>query len=145
MQPYANIAVTLPNSNTISSQTKGKLPILSKLSPRAREAIVLPQLKSLSLISLGQLCDDNCKIHLDKKELKVHKEKELVMKGYRNLSDRLWDIPIITKLQQDNYKIPLIHPSIYMTTPKKSTILTMPITKQKKKSSYKYIYTSYPM
>lgn len=69
VQPYTNIAVTLPNANSISSETKGELPLSNKLSSRAKEAIVLPQLQSSSLISLGQLCDDDCDIHLNKKEL----------------------------------------------------------------------------
>ena len=99
------MAVTLPNSNSIVSETKGQLPLSCKLSPKAKEAIVLPKLQSSSLISLGQLCDDNCNVHLDKKELKVYKEEELVMKGYRNPVDGLWDIPIVTKLQHNNYKI----------------------------------------
>ena len=41
--------------------------------------------------------------------------------------------------------MPPIHPLIYITILKKPTTLPTPITKQKKKSSYKYIHTPYPM
>ena len=145
VQPYTAVAVTLPNSSSITSETKGQLPLSTKLSSKAKEAIVLPQLQSSSLISLGQLCDDNCNIQLNKKELKVYKNNELVMKGFRNQSDGLWDIPIVTKLQDDNYKMPPTHPSIYMATSYKSTTSTLSNSKQNKKSSYKYVSKPYPL
>ena len=137
------MAVTLPNSNSIFSETKGQLPLSAKLSPKAKEAIVLPKLQSSSLISLGQLCDDNCNVHLDKKELKVYKEKELVMKGYRNPVDGLWDIPIVTKLQQDNCIMPQIHPS--MCIAKKQPVQTMVEHKLKKRRKPNITYTPYPL
>ena len=46
-------------------------------------------------MSLGQLCDDNCTITLDKKQLKVFKQDQLIMQGQRSTSgDGLWDIPV---------------------------------------------------
>ena len=63
----------LPNTNSIQSITKGLLLLFSKLSNNTKQAIVLPQLYSSSLISLGQLCDDDYNIELDKLELKVYK------------------------------------------------------------------------
>ena len=38
---------------------------------------------------LGQLCDDNCNAELDRTTLKVFKHNNLIVKGYRSLSDRL--------------------------------------------------------
>ena len=49
MQPYNTTIVKLPNITFISSKTKGELPLSSKLSDKAKEAIVLLQLQSLSL------------------------------------------------------------------------------------------------
>ena len=65
--------------------------IFSKL---ARNTAVFNNLKSSLLISLGQLCDNNCEIHLNKHELQVLKNYEVVMRGFRNQQDGLWDIPI---------------------------------------------------
>ena len=76
--------VTLPNAEAIPSNLRGKLSLSSELSAPAQTAIVLPQLKSSSLISLGQLCDDNCDINLNKTTLKVIKNNKVIMRGIRN-------------------------------------------------------------
>ena len=75
-----SIKVTLPLSLGIQSTNKGTLHISKYLSNKAPKATVLLQLSSSSLISIGQLCDDVCKVELDKSNLKVFKEKKLVMK-----------------------------------------------------------------
>ena len=59
--------VTLPNNEKISSTEQGRLPLHSNLSSTAITAAILPGLQSSSLISLGQLCDDDCDILLNKK------------------------------------------------------------------------------
>ena len=68
--------VTLPDNSVIKSDQQDHLPISQKLSQEAQKATVLPHLKSSSLVSLGQLCDNNCKMSLDKKKLYVVKNKE---------------------------------------------------------------------
>ena len=73
---------------------QGQLPLSKHLSTTACNAIVLPNLQSSSLISLGQLCDDNCVVTLDKKNLQVKKNNKVIMNGIRNKNDGLWDIPI---------------------------------------------------
>ena len=65
--------VTLPNNSTITSTSRGKLPLHDSLSLQATTTLILPNLQSLSLISLGQLCDDDCQVHLNKKLLFVLK------------------------------------------------------------------------
>ena len=40
-----------------------------ELSAQAQAAMTLPHLKSVSLISIGQLCDDNCDVLLNKSHL----------------------------------------------------------------------------
>ena len=78
--------VSLPNSDLISSNEAGWLPI-PKLSKEATHASVLPQLKTSSLISLGQLCDDDCTVLLHKKKLFAVKDNELLLQGNRNHQD----------------------------------------------------------
>ena len=86
--------VTLPNNTTITSTARGRLPLHNSLSTKATTTSILPNLQSSSLISLGQLCDDDCQVLLNKKSLYVVKNDDVVMEGFRNASDRLWDIPI---------------------------------------------------
>ena len=116
IEKYQGPSVLLPNNATIASTERGQLPLSSLLSKEAKTAQILPQLASSSLISLGQLCDDNCVILLHKKVLLAIKNKEIVLKGIRNPIDRLWDIPVCKDIiTEDNYPMPSIHPSIYAT------------------------------
>ena len=94
------------------STDKGILPISNHLSKKVQQAIVLPQLSSSLLISLGQLCDDDCKVELNRSNLKVFKEKKLVMKGCRNYKDGLWNISITNHIVINNVRIPPAYPGM---------------------------------
>ena len=96
--------IILPNAMAIKPSHSGQLPLSTALSNQAKDATIIPKLKSSSLISLGQLCDDGCNVELDKLNLKVYKNHNLILKGHRNLSDGLWDIPIV---------VPKTHPGLY--------------------------------
>ena len=81
--------IILSNATAVKSSQCGRLPLSAALSNKAKDATIIPKLKSSSLISLGQLCDDGCNVELDKLSLKVFKHDNLILKGYRNLSDGL--------------------------------------------------------
>lgn len=131
-----NIEVVLPNNDTLKSTTSGELNI-PELSTMGRQAYVLNGLNN-SLISLGQLADDNCTIILTKKELQVFKSYKKILHGFRNNNDGLWDIPlpnsplslkpknhmanvIIHKKQNINDLMQYFHATLY--SPTKSTLL----------------------
>ena len=67
--------VTLPNKTTIIPTQEGTIPLSNKLSLSAQKATVLPALKSASLISIGQVCDDNCTMVFTKDKLLTAKDK----------------------------------------------------------------------
>ena len=50
---------------------------------------------------------------LDKKDLKVYKDKKLIIKGTRYKLDRLYDISIKSKVIQGNYIILSVIVSLY--------------------------------
>ena len=125
MHRNTSINVTLPNNHSISSTQSGTIPLSNKLSTKSKEATVLPNLQSSSLISLGQLCDDDCKVLLDKKELNVYKDNQVLLRGYRNPTDGLWDIPIIKSIIPENYIMPKTHSAMYALRTK--TIAPTPI------------------
>ena len=85
--------VYLPNNDNITSTAHGHLP-LPELSSASTKTHILPDLQNSSLLSLGQLCDDNCIIHLTKQHLHVFKNNELILTGFRNKNDGLWDVPL---------------------------------------------------
>ena len=61
VKPLRNGPVAkLPNNETIQPNAKGELPFSTYLSPTAKESIIYPALKNASLLSIGQLCDDDC-------------------------------------------------------------------------------------
>ena len=85
--------VILPDTSTLTATKKGRLPI-PNLSPQARKTAIFDNLQN-SLISLGQLCDDNCSVHLSKHKLVAIKDNKILLQGTRSKSgDGLWDIPL---------------------------------------------------
>ena len=104
----------IPNGESNKATEQGTIPLSPLLSTSAKEATILPELKSSSLISLGQLADDGCTILLTKRYLTAIKYKRIVLKGHRNIYDGLWDIPIQkTILHQNNFRMPNSHSAIY--------------------------------
>ena len=113
----------IPNGATIKSTEEGVILLSPLLLIEASTASIIPELKNSSLISLGQLADDDCTILLNKKKLFAIKEEQIVLEGYRNKVDGLWDIPIQKRtITENNFRILSIHPSIYPSRAKiKST------------------------
>ena len=93
------------------------LPLSLNLSETAKTAMVLPELKISFLISIGQLCNDNCNIILTKKKLYAVKNYDIILKGAHNLNDGLWDIPIQKRtITSTNYINPPIHHGMYLSS-----------------------------
>jgi len=53
-------SVYLPNGTILRAQRKGQLLLSEHLSSKAQTTQILEGIAESSLISLGQLCDDNC-------------------------------------------------------------------------------------
>ena len=90
----------LPNVAQIQATQAGYLPFHDKSSATATKTHVFPGIKSSSLISIGQLCDDDCTAVLDRKWMKIYENNEIVLYCSRNLTDGLWDISIPTEPTQ---------------------------------------------
>ena len=92
--PSAGPTVHSPNLDTITSNAAGFLTLAPSISNTAKLAHIFDNLHSASLVSLGQLCDDGCKVLLDHSNMYVFKNNSIVLKGYRIFSDGLWDVPL---------------------------------------------------
>ena len=79
----------LPNNTIIQPSSKGYLPYPSPLSDQAKEALIYPDLKNASLLSIRQLCDDNCLALFHKKFLWIIKDNKVIITGLRNPKDNL--------------------------------------------------------
>ena len=115
--------VILPNSSWLKSFESGELPISTLISALGKKTAIFDELHS-SLISLGQLCDDNCVVVLGKYLLEVIKDNKVVLRGPRSTSgDGLWDIPLpqapdpTPTLLNINPTPRIIPPSITQRTP----------------------------
>ena len=92
--PATGPDVHQPDSTVLTTEATGTIPIDKSLSWKVQQAMILPQLKSALLISMGQLCDDDCLVGLSKKKVVVIKNNKIILEGTRNKTDNLWDIPI---------------------------------------------------
>ena len=58
----------------------------------ARLALIFPQLTSASLISIVKLCDAGFQAIFDKDTVKITRDGKIILQGYRNLVNNLWEI-----------------------------------------------------
>jgi hypothetical protein len=93
--------VKLPDSTIIQATHKGTIPLHPSLSQQAQQAHSFPKITNLSLISIGQICDDNCTAVFNKQNLKIYKDTDIhivsgksIINGTQNDIDGLWDIHI---------------------------------------------------
>ena len=84
----------LLDSTSIHATHTGQLTLHDSLSAQSQKAHILDGITNSSLISLGQLCDDDCVAILDKQKIEIYKNNHRVLYGPRNRTDGLWDIPL---------------------------------------------------
>ena len=87
--------VRVANGATITSTKQVTLQLSPLLSQHAQKGHILPNLRSGSLISIGQLCDDNCVAIFRKHHVTILKQGQAIIHGTRNRSNGLWYIPMI--------------------------------------------------
>ena len=85
-------SVLLPNGDTLQATQKALIPINDTLSVQAQQTYIFPGLENASLLSIGQLCDDGCQALFDNNYLHVFKNSHLILRGFRNTQDGLWDV-----------------------------------------------------
>ena len=91
--------VNLPDGSKMTATDIGILPLGDFLSKIAKQGNVLKGLANSSLLSIGQLCDDNCVAVFNKHNLRIYKQGQLLLTGLRNWTDGLWDV-IIPHIKQ---------------------------------------------
>ena len=86
------INVNLPNSATMVSMHQAHIP-LQNLSSQAKHAEIFPNIHS-SLLSIGQLFDDEYIFTFDKKKVIVIKNKDKIIEGHQESTNGLWHFPL---------------------------------------------------
>ena len=91
--PNAKLTVQVSNGQIMTSTHKTNLNIPS-LNQKANEAHIFDELSTENLLSIGTLCDDGCKVLLDKHTINVSKDSTIILKGKRDYSTGMWNIRI---------------------------------------------------
>ena len=94
--------VGIPNGMKMNTIAKGHLPLHHLLTNKACQANIIKGLNNASLLSIGQLCDDDCVAIFDKRFLNIYKGKHKIIRGVRNWNDGLWDVHLPTQEQRLN-------------------------------------------
>ena len=66
---------------------------LKTLSSQAKHAEIFPNLHS-SLISIGQLCDNECMVTFDNHKVIVSKNRDIIIEVYWDPTNGLWQLPL---------------------------------------------------
>jgi hypothetical protein len=90
----------MPNGTTIQSSHTCNL-LLIDLPPQARQAHILPGLVHNSLISVGQLCDNECSVTFTEDQVTVSRNGKNVMHGSRDPKSRLWRVDLKQKIEPE--------------------------------------------
>jgi hypothetical protein len=77
----------------MATTQKGTLGLSNKLSTPAQTAFVLDDLKTGTLISIAQLCDDDCIVIFSKYDVQIVKDDQVIIKGQR-MTNGLWSVPL---------------------------------------------------
>ena len=95
VKPTDGPTVHLADNSTIKATSVGELAFDNSLSSSAKQVHLFSELQT-PLLSLGQFCDDDCEVTLRKHDVSITKNNKVVVKGTRNFTDGLWDIPLPT-------------------------------------------------
>ena len=92
--PISNGPRVLSASGDVMSSTlRGILPLSPHLSTTAQSAFVLDNLRTGTLVSLAQLCDDDCIAIFSRFDVKILKHNTVLITGTRT-PNGLWSIPL---------------------------------------------------
>jgi hypothetical protein len=100
--PISNGPTVLSASGDVMrSCVTGILPLSPLLSDTAQKAFVLDELRTGTLVSLAQICDDDCLAVFSKFDVKILKKDQVIITGVRS-DNGLWTIPLHTHPHQAN-------------------------------------------
>jgi hypothetical protein len=98
---HVPLNVNMPNGTTIQSSHTCNL-LLTDLPPQAGQAHILPGLVHNSLISVGQLCDNECSVTFNQDQVTVSKNRKHLTYGTRDPKSRLWRVNLKQKFETEN-------------------------------------------
>ena len=94
--------VAAASGDTMRATHKATLPLSPHINIKAQTGHILDSLQTGSLISIGQLCDDNCVVIFTKNNVFITKNGITLISGYRSHPHGLYTIPFLKPTHQAN-------------------------------------------
>ena len=94
-------SVQVANGHNIKTTQRATIPLAKELSEQAKTGHIFDHLKSCSLISIGQLCNNDCVALFTKYHVNIFKNGQCIIGGQQNQSNGLWNIPLAPKERQE--------------------------------------------
>ncbi len=94
----------LPNKSYVKATYEGILALYPTLLKAVQTVLIYPEVTNELLISVSQLAHDGCQITFDDNTAKIKKNDRVILEGYKNKSDQLYDINIPT-IHQDKLNL----------------------------------------
>jgi hypothetical protein len=110
---HVPLNMSMPNGTTIQSSHTCKL-FLTDLPQQARQAHILPGLVHNSLMSAGQLCDNECSVTFTQDQVTVSRNGKNVMHGSRDPKSRLWRVNLKQKMKPEIVQCNHAHENTFM-------------------------------
>ena len=84
--------------------------LLNKLPKKARKAFRCPNIRH-NLIAVCELCDAGCIVMFRKHAVEVEYNGEIILRGWRDKSTKLWRVPIVPETTEINSKYGMLRSS----------------------------------
>ena len=143
--PAPKVKIKLPDSTFAESNKWTTLPLSKKFSEAARTTRIVPKLSSTNLLSVGTVCDDDAIAIFNSQNVYIIKGNEIILEGFRNNHDNLYDVPLkepkTTKKVDIQIITKLLAPGIYLNK-KQKALLSKNIPSSVQKQPMKANHTS---
>ena len=93
IKPSNGPHVKVANGNIITPTAQAKIKLYSELSDEAQHVYMFDDLVTGSLLSINQLCDDDCITLFSKYNLKILKNNKVIIEGKID-NNGLWHVPL---------------------------------------------------
>ena len=93
--------VSVANGNTITPHLQAQIQLAPQLSRKGKNAYIFDEFKTGSLISVGQLCDDDCIAIFTKYNVNIMKQNRIIITGLCT-DNGLWSMPLSHNIKSSN-------------------------------------------
>ena len=94
--------IYFPDNTVLTPTHAGELDLHPSLPNKPQQASIGPGLSNPSLISIGQAYNEGCYVLFSSTHLHIIRDGKILITGYRNKTDGLWDVPFKNKTNEEH-------------------------------------------